>query len=162
MMKMRPRPAALLVPWLAGLSLAACDQTVTPGNADAAPPDADADAAPAKLLKVSYQGADHDVNVLALKPAAVDAGGGAVLLSEVVLSALPGKSLPALAAGFRAVDGFDPASKSNCDGLLPVPGDRLDRGFVSLATLNLAWAVELQYPGCLHVKALAQILLADK
>jgi len=146
-------PVAWLVPLLAGVSLAACDQSTTPGQVDAGP---------APHLKVTYQGAEHDVDLSTLKPIVADAGTGSVVLSDVANAALPGKNLAALGANFLAADGFDPASKSNCDGLLPVSGDKLARGFVNLATLNLAWAVELQYPGCLHVKNLAQILLADK
>jgi hypothetical protein len=146
---MHPR----LAPLLLGLSLAACDQTTTPGQVDAGA---------AQHLKVTYRETDHDVNLSTLKPLVADAGTSAVLLSDVVQSALPGTSLATLDTNFRAEDGFDPASKSNCNGLLPVSGEKLAKGFVDLATRNLAWAAELQLPGCLHVKGLAQVLLADK
>lgn len=150
---MRSCPVRLLImPLLLGLGLAACDQTTTPGKVDAAA---------TQHLKVTYQGTDHDVDLSTLKPTVSDAGASAVLVSDVVQKALAGKSLATLKAGFRSADGYDPSSKSNCDGLLPVPGDKLAKGFVELAPLRLTWAADLKFPGCLYVKDIAQILISD-
>jgi hypothetical protein len=151
---MRAHPIRLLTPVLLGLSLVACDQSNTPGTPDAA-------VSSGPYLKVTYRGADHSVDLSKLAPVVADAGTRSVKLSDVVLSALPGKDLATFTVGFRASDGFDPSTKSTCAGVFPFSGDKLSKGYVDLGTLNLTWAAELQLPGCIHVKSLAQILLTD-
>ena len=123
------RAPRFLASLLLGLSLAACDQTTTPGTPDAA-------AATGPFLKVTYQGTDHNVDLSKLAPIVADAGTRSVALSDVVLSALPGKNLATLKVGFRGSDGFDPASKSTCVGVVPLAGNLLVKGTVDLATLN--------------------------
>jgi hypothetical protein len=148
------------------LACAGCDQSVQPGASDAAVSpgtDAGGDAAAAgPQLKITYQGTDHSVTVASVAPETLDGGTTAIGLADVVHTALPGKDLTTVTAGFLGSDGFDPATKSNCATLVPISGELLARATIDPTTLNLSWAAELQYPGCLYVKGLAQVTLTDK
>jgi hypothetical protein len=127
-------------------------------GSDAAKPDS----GPAgKTVEVIYSGATHKVDVSKPQPVPLD-GTSYARLSEVVLLALPAKSLATLAADFEAADGVKSSSKSNCATLVPVPGDNLAKGYVHPETLNMRWDDALGYPGCLTLKGLAKIILTDK
>lgn len=154
---MRVRFLPVIASLLLGLSLAACDQKTEPGQQDSGVPD-DGGNVPGLKVTVAYQGVDTDVDVSTLTPVT---GTTAVLLSDIVLAALPAHDLATLNAHFTASDGFDPSTKANCAAVLPVPGDLLEQGQVDVATANLAWADALQFPGCAYVKGLAEVRLAD-
>jgi hypothetical protein len=156
-MKIRVRSLPLLVSVLFGLSLAACDQTTEPGQQDSGVPD-DGGTVPGLKITVSYQSSDTDVDISTLTPVT---GTTAVLLSDIVLAALPGKDLATVNAGFLASDGFDPSTKANCASILPLSGDLLEQGQVDTTTANLSWPDALQMPGCSYVKGLAKITLTD-
>jgi hypothetical protein len=156
-MKMRVRFLPVLVSVLLGLSLAACDQKTEPAQQDSGVPD-DSGTVPGMKVTVSYQGTDNDVDISTLTPVS---GTTAVLLSDIVLAALPGKDLATVNAGFLASDGFDPSTKANCASILPLAGDLLEQGQVDVATANLSWPDALQMPGCSYVKGLAKVTLTD-
>ncbi len=63
---------------------------------------------------------------------------------------------------FYASDGFDPSTKSTCDGYVPVDGSNLDKAYIEQATRFLYWDEALEYPGCLHVKDMSRIEALDK
>jgi hypothetical protein len=159
-MTMRVRFMPVLVSVLLGLSLAACDQETEPAQQDSGVPD-DGGNVPGLTITVSYQGSDTDVDTSTLTATTSPGGTPAVLLSDVVLAALPGQDLATVNAGFVASDGFDPSTKANCAALLPLPGDMLDEGYFDLETGNLSWPDALQYPGCSYVKGLAKVYLTD-
>jgi hypothetical protein len=146
---MRTVSLGLVLVWFAG---AGCEQSAT----------ATPDASPGAQVIVTYHGTDHPVEVGAVTPVTLDGGVAAVPLAAVVLTALPDTALSAVAASFLAADGFDPVSKATCAALLPVPGELLARVTLDPATLNLSWAEDLQYPGCLYVKGLARVTLSDR
>ena len=161
------RHLRLLATLALALGLAACDssQSVHPGQSDAAvgtDASAGSDATAGPSLKVTYSGTDHEVDLTALTPQTLDAGTTVVVLADVVTKALPSKDQTTLQTGFLSADGFDPSSKSMCAAVVPVPGTNFAQGYVELSTRNLSWADDLQYPGCLYVKGLAQLTVTDK
>jgi hypothetical protein len=109
-------------------------------------------------VTVTYASVDHMVDVSTITAET----SGLVLVSNVVLKALPGTDLATLNTNFLGADGYDPSTKANCQPVLPVPGENLAQGFIDPATLNLTWDAALTYPGCLKVDGLGQILLTDK
>lgn len=111
-------------------------------------------------LKVTYQSVEHTVDIATVAAET----SGSVLVSNVVLKALPEQDLSLInATGFLGADGYDPTSKANCQaaGVLPVGGTDLDQAYLDPATLDLTWDAALAKPGCLNVDGLGQILLAD-
>jgi hypothetical protein len=159
-MTMRVRVLPVLVRVLLGLSLAACDQKTEPAQQDSGVPD-DGGNVPGLKITVSYQSNETDVDISTLTATTSPGGTPAVLLSDVVLAALPGQDLAIVNAGFLASDGFDPSTKANCASLLPLAGDQLENGYVDLETGNLSWPDALQFPGCSYVKGLAKVMLTD-
>jgi hypothetical protein len=83
-------------------------------------------------------------------------------LSDVVLLAFPGKDLATLTADFADPTGYMPSQKANCQGYVPVGGDKLAKGYVELQSHNLKWDADLGFPGCLGVKGMSKIILASK
>jgi hypothetical protein len=62
--------------------------------------------------------------------------------------------------GFKASDGFDPASRGGCVPLLPLAETHLARGGIEPLTRNLAWDDSLGYPGCLYVRDCSTLTLS--
>jgi hypothetical protein len=161
------------------LLCAGCDQSVDTGS-DSAPPDggpadtvagdgvtaADgtgvADGQPAgQTIKVIYNGQTTVVSLDQPTPVTFESAPHAKL-SDVIAIAVPGAAQDALTADFTSSDGYQPGSKSNCDGLLPVAGTEFAKGYIDVATRKLSWDPSLNYPGCLFIKDLAEIEVADK
>jgi hypothetical protein len=165
------------------LLCAGCDQSVDTGS-DSAPPDAGpadtvagdgettadgtagekgvADGPPAgQTVKVIYKGQTTVVSLSQPTPIAFENTPHAKL-SDVIEIAVPGAAQDALTADFTSSDGYQPGSKSNCDGMLPVAGTEFAKGYIDVATRMLSWDPGLNYPGCLFVKDLAEIEVADK
>ncbi len=82
-----------------------------------------------------------------------------VTLTSVLQLALPNENLENLTYDFVAGDGFQPLDSTNCEGLIPLTGDLLVNGYIHPTSRNLIWDATLEYPGCLHIKDLAQILV---
>ena len=80
-------------------------------------------------------------------------------LTSVLQLALPNENLEVLTYDFVAGDGFKPLDSPNCEGLVPLTGDLIGKGYIHPTSRNLIWDASLEYPGCLHVKDLAQILV---
>ena len=154
---MRVRFMPLLVSVLLGLSLTACDQKTEPAQTDSGVPD-DSGTVPGVKITVSYQSNDTDVDLSTLTPIT---GTTTVALSDVVLKALPGKDLTTVSAMFLGADGFDPSTKANCATIVPLAGNLLAQGTVDVSTANMSWDASLQFPGCIYVKGLAKITIAD-
>ena len=171
------------------LVLAACDQSVDDGSDSGAPdtgpvadtgPGADGvvgpdqgatdglvadtaagDASGAQTVKVTYKGQDKVVDLSQPTPVTFE-GFPSALLSDVVALAFPGATQDSLTADFMSSDGFKPGTKTNCIGLVPVDGTLFPKGYIDVGTRKLRWDTALAYPGCLYIKDLAEIQLADK
>lgn len=126
-------------------------------TSDAAPADT---AVAAQSVKVTYLGQTTTVALDEPTPVTFE-GRPHALLSDVVALGVGSKALETLQAGFTSSDGFTPDSKSLCEGLIPVDGSLFVQGYIDVATRMLSWAPELQYPGCLYVKDLAEITVSD-
>lgn len=92
---------------------------------------------------VEFEGADH------------------VRLTDIVALADLGAELDALAFDFEASDGFRPSQSDNCTDVMPLAGDLMTHGYVSLASGDLSWAEEADLPGCLNLVDLALIVATD-
>ncbi|MFT3711610.1 MAG: hypothetical protein QM817_28570 [Archangium sp.] len=104
-------------------------------------------------------GGSARVSISAL-PTVMIQGKAVVRLDAVLQQAQPSIDLSTARLGFRASDGFDPASRANCNGLLPVPSANLTRGGIDPVTRNLSWDDMLGYPGCLYVRDCVDFVLA--
>ncbi len=111
-------------------------------------------------MLVRYGDAASPVD-LATQSSLVIQGQTMVRLSDVVAASHLSVDLSAVVAGFRGADGFDPATKPTCIDVFPMSGERLQQGYVILATRNLWWDEELGYPGCIHVSDCAEIILSN-
>ncbi|HCF58016.1 MAG TPA: hypothetical protein DFS52_08495 [Myxococcales bacterium] len=134
---------------LAALQCLSCGQETDPGTPDAG-----------KTVKVLWQGASTEVALDGL-PTVEVAGTQAVRLTEVIAGVLGATPVAGLEADFTAADGFKPGSKSTCDGFIPVPGDKLAQGYIDPVSRNLVWDESLQFPGCLRVGDIAEIILTE-
>ena len=120
-----------------------------------------AEASTAQTVKVTYKGQDKTVDLSQPTPVTFE-GIASVKLSDVIALAFPGLTQTDLTADFMSSDGFKPGAKSNCSGLLPVPGANIALGYIGLPDRRLRWELSLGYPSCLYVKDLAEIELADQ
>lgn len=84
-----------------------------------------------------------------------------VRLSDVVGWADLGVALANLEFDFEASDGFRPSSSGNCADFVPVAGIDLENGFIAVESRSLAWDESLEFPGCLGVDDVAQIIATD-
>jgi hypothetical protein len=112
------------------------------------------------LISVIHGAETKVVDVAKMATVDVD-GTPVVLLSEVVKAAFPAIVLTEVTVDFTGAEGYKPGSKSNCAGVVPIPGKSLEQGWIDPATTNLLWDESLGYPGCLHVKLTTEIILAD-
>lgn len=110
----------------------------------------------AMTVEVVYAGAAREIALDQL-----EAGAFGVTVADVVGTAWPELDLAASAVDFVSVDGFRPASRSPCQGLVPVAGALLDQGYLDPATADLTWDEALDYPGCLHPNHVATIVALD-
>lgn len=130
------------------------------------PPDPDADAGTQPMdagpsetsVEVTFDGGSQVVELLGL-PTAPIGDQTVVLLDGVLTRAFPSLDVSQVQLGFLAFDGFDPASKANCQGLVPVPGANLHKGGIIPQTRNLQWEDSLQYPGCLYVHGTVKLIV---
>jgi len=139
---------------------AVADQSAVDGvttTTDGGPTEASA----AQTVKVTYKGQDKIVDLSQPTPVTFE-GIASAKLSDVIGLAFPSLTQTDLTADFMSSDGFKPGTKSNCTGLLPVPGANIALGYIGLPDRKLRWELSLGYPGCLYVKDLAQIELADQ
>ncbi len=115
-------------------------------------------------LSVTVHLPDGGAQAVALNPLATDMleGKTVVRLNTVVSTALPGAALDALQVGFKASDGFDPASRANCMSLVPVSGDKLALGGIETSTRNLTWDDSLGYPGCLYMRDATDLFVTPR
>ncbi len=115
----------------------------------------------ANSIQVTYGGNTIAVDLSKPQPVTLQ---GAVYarLSDVVLLALPQKTLDVLTADFAADDGYMPGMKSNCKGLTPIAGDKLAKGYVERQSHDMLWEADLNFPGCMALNGLAKIIIADK
>ena len=172
-----------LVLTCAGALFASCDQSVDDGRLDSTAGDTVAqhdgqagehpagdggtadgkavDGAAGKTVKVTYK-AQSTVVSLAQPTPVTFLGTKHARLWDVIQLAVAGVTQDKLTADFVSSDGFKPGSKSNCAGLVPVPGANLAKGYIDVSTRRLSWDPSLGYPGCLSVQDLAEILVADK
>lgn len=162
--------------------IVACDQSVDTGEdggvpdalqadqgpageaavADTSSTDGDlAEASTARTVKVTYKGQDKVVDLSQPAPVTFE-GIASAKLSDVIALAFPNLTQTSLTADFMSSDGYKPGTKSNCIGLLPVPGANIALGYIGLPDRKLRWELSLGYPGCLYVKDLAEIELADQ
>ena len=163
------------------LCVTACEQSVDEGQLDSAPPvkhdaagtdegplpDGAPDGSfpdsgpPGKTVKVTYKGQTTVVDLS--KPPPVDFEGSQhAKLDAVITLALPGQSHGGLTADFTSGDGYMPGMKSNCKGLVPVAGAVFSMGYIDVSTRKLRWDLSLKQPGCMYLKDLAEITVADK
>ena len=131
------------------------------GAGDTGAADTGSDGASGNSIEVSYGG--QAKQAMLAKETPVSCGSGTCArLSDLVKQVFPALDQTKVVANFRSSDGFDPGMKSNCKGFVPVPGAALGKGLVDTVTHKLLWDSSLGYPGCLQVKDLARVLLADK
>jgi hypothetical protein len=146
--------------WLAVVFVVGCGPM--PAGVDAGSPDAGgADAGgDAGLVLTVVSGATTrtvDLAALTTHPLGVKTVVG---LDAVVHATFPELQGSGFKVGFKASDGFDPASKANCMALLPLAESLLPRGGVDPLTRNLAWDDTLGYPGCMYVHDCTTLTLA--
>ncbi|MCC6333539.1 MAG: hypothetical protein IT380_06095 [Myxococcales bacterium] len=152
-----------LLPLLAALLLLACGPA-SPDMDGGAERDAGladggvTDAGTGLTVEVGYLGGAQQVALGSLPTTSI-AGKTVVALDQVVYGAFPAAQGTAFTVSFRASDGFDPASRSNCMSLLPLSSTLLPRGGIDPLTRNLTWDDALGYPGCLYVRDLATLTL---
>ncbi len=140
----------------AALVLVGCGASGGGGRPDALTADGSAETSTGLTVNVLYHGETRAADLS--KPATTEVNGLTfVRLSDVVRQAYPTLDLAKVAADFLGGDGFKPGSKANCATLIPVPGTRLAKGYISPETRNLAWDESLQYPGCMRVHDTAEI-----
>ncbi len=142
-------------------------------SCDAPPSDTDAgdvtdagardDAGTTGGLSVTVHFPDGGAGEVALSGLATEdlEGATVVRLSLVVTTALPEVTLSEVRVGFKASDGFDPASRGNCMSLLPLEGARLTQGGIDPVTRNLNWEDALGYAGCMYVNDLTDLFLTQ-
>jgi hypothetical protein len=114
-----------------------------------------------KTVAVVYNNQSTAIDLSKPQPVPLD-GTFYARLSDVVLLALPDKTLDTLLADFEGSSGFRPGSKSNCDGLIPVAGETLKKGYIHPQSLILRWEDDLGYPGCMSVQGTVKIFISDK
>jgi len=159
--------------------MGSCDQSVTEGNTDQLLSDvtladggadgvvttdtaveAAIDAAVGPTVTVTYGGQKKVVGLNQPTPVTFE-GFPSVRMSDVVLLAFPAVNASGVTMDFMAGDGFKPGSKSTCDGLIPVAGTEMVKGYIDVSSRKLRWEFSLGYPGCLYVQDLAEIQIAD-
>jgi hypothetical protein len=86
------------------------------------------------------------------------AGEPHVSLLAIVEAAALGTPAASLEFDFVAGDGYRASEAPTCAGTVPVAGDLLVAGFVSLETRDLEWSDESAMPGCVHVNDLAEVV----
>ncbi len=84
-----------------------------------------------------------------------------VSLADVVMDGAELAPLGDFEFDFAASDGFTPLGSPNCLGIVPLPGEYLTQGQINIDTMRLVWDETLEFPGCLSVKDLAQIIVTD-
>ncbi len=146
------------------LETAEPDTAVAPDPAVAeTTPDTAAEAeaeAPEALIAVIHGTETKVIDVATL--ATVDVEGTPVVpLSEVVKAAFPAIVLTQVTVDFTGAEGYKPGSKSNCVGVIPIPGKSLEQGWIDPATTLIFWDETLGFPGCLSIKLATEIILAD-
>lgn len=140
----------------------AADQTTADQAAADGPSDdaQGADSLSTKAIDVTYQGNTTAVELSQVTP--VDFNGAPhARLSDVISIALPDAVQDTLAADFVGGDGFKSGQDSNCTDLIPYSGENFDKGYIDLSDYRLYWETDLNLPGCMKVKNLAEVLLTD-
>jgi len=146
----------MLILWSVFLGISACGEDQTANISTNVLPDA------GKSIQVIYGGNSNTVDLGKLPTTDID-GVPYVRLSEVLVAAVPGKTVEELQIiDFVAADGFTPSSRDHCLALLPVFGPTLAQGYIEPTRGNLRWDSSLQYPGCMSVKSVEEILVEDK
>jgi hypothetical protein len=118
-----------------------------------------------KTVDVIYDGKTTAVDLSKPTPVVGTDGNSYARLSDLVLLALPGKALNTLVADFEsseATGSYKPGSKDNCKNLIPLPGEKMDKGYIHPQSRRLIWDEGLGFPGCMSVKDLAKIILVNK
>jgi hypothetical protein len=148
--------------WMAvigvALALASCESSG--GGTDLPAGDVAGDAA-AATFAVTYKGASVEPDLSKAEDVTIN-GTACKKLSSVALLAFPEIVLDAVVVDFTGSEGFKPASKPYCTGLIPFAGTSLANGCIDPATRNLQWDESLSWPGCMSVKGTVEMELADK
>lgn len=110
-------------------------------------------------VTVVFQGQNIVIELSDAEQTSIEDESYALLLSVVSL-ALPDEDVTELEYDFVASDGFSPLNGANCDDMIPLSGEYLDKGFVNVKTRELFWAAEADFPTCMNVKGLAKIMVA--
>lgn len=106
-----------------------------------------------KKVTVSYRGEEKHATLYGNTPNQLD---------DVVKRVYPDIALSAVNADFQASDGFRPAKSPLCKDLIPLDGSLLASGTIDPETRNLSWDEALQFPGCMYVRDVELIEIADK
>jgi hypothetical protein len=149
---------------LLALAATACsdDDGQTPGSDSGAGSDAlVSDGAAGRQVKVVL-GQDEKTVDLSTLATVKRNNGDFVSLDTVVKAAFAAQTVSQLQADFESADGFRPAKSPNCTGVVPIGGDKLDKGFIQPDSGNLAWDDSLSLPGCMGVRDVAIIELSAK
>lgn len=141
---MRPLFLALVV------ALSACGGMTTTSDAGVPEGDAGTDAGAGLVLSLVSGATTRTLDLSTLPTHALGVK-TVVGLDAVVHATFPELEGTAFKVGFKASDGFDPASKANCAALLPLAEGLLPKGGIDPLTRNLAWDDTLGYPGCMYV-----------
>ncbi len=114
-----------------------------------------------KTVAVTYQGNSYDVDLSDLESEEIG-GIDAVVLSNVLRAALGGDiNLNSLAVDFAASDGFSPEQSPYCLDIIPLEAAMCEYGWIEVNTANLSWDEDLEYPGCMGVRGVAEIFVED-
>jgi hypothetical protein len=133
--------------------LAACDQKVDEGE--------DKLKEGEQSIQVTYQGMNQTVQFDDLETQYKFNDQPVVSLEDIVLGSGLVLSCQGLWMDFVGSDAYSPVCSDNCAGYAPVSGELAGQGYIERGTRRLLWEESLEYPGCLSVKDVETIALAD-
>ncbi|HUT76582.1 MAG TPA: hypothetical protein VM285_02790 [Polyangia bacterium] len=138
---------------LAMAILGGCDQKVDEGD--------DKLSEGQQSIEVRYQGMTQIVSFDDLETQYKFNNQPVVALDDVILGSGLVLDCAGLWMDFVGTDAYSPACNDNCEDYAPVAGELAGQGYVERGTRRLLWEESLESPGCLSVKDVETITLAD-
>jgi len=152
-MSIKNSPYRLLVAGLALLpALAGCSQSVDEGD--------DKWTEGGQSVEVGYAGFSQVVRFDDVETVELGPNKPVVYVDELVAGSGLVVDADGLWIDFVGADGFSPIGSCEPD-MAPARTDVIDRGTIERGTRNLEWEPELDFEGCMFVKDVALIRLAD-
>jgi hypothetical protein len=138
---------------LALVAFGGCDQEVDEGD--------DKLSEGQQSIEVTYQGMTQIVQFDDLETQYKFNNQPVVALDDVILGSGLVLECAGLWLDFIGTDAYSPVCNDNCDDYAPVAGELAGQGYIERGTRRLLWEESLENPGCLSVKDVETIALAD-